>query len=73
MITGRYYDVDGTPVLVIDGQESINGRVSNFFEWREVEASGSLGKAGSGYDRGYTKISEAMAIALAKEKAGLSD
>jgi len=40
---------DGRKVKVISGQYLSGGRVSNFWEWREVKANGRLGKIESGY------------------------
>ena len=42
---------DGRRVKITGGQylDPTNGRVSNFWSWREVKANGKLGKEENGY------------------------
>jgi hypothetical protein len=40
---------DGRTVKIVDGAFWRNGRLSNFWDWREVKPNGRLGKVESGY------------------------
>lgn len=36
-------------VLIISGQYQVNGRISNYWHWRDINQDGSLGEENSGY------------------------
>lgn len=52
MITGKVYLYKGRPVLVTDGQVLIDGKVSNFWVFFEINEDGSLGKRCCDYNNG---------------------
>ncbi len=48
-VGGRFRHPSGRTVEITSGQFLSNGRVSNFWYWREVVADGKLGPEENGY------------------------
>ena len=43
------YDEKGRLAYIIDGQWEIDGRLSNFWDWKLIKEDGTLGRKQSGY------------------------
>lgn len=55
-IGGVYLYKNKKPVYITEGQYDVNGRISNYWNFRYIKKDGTLGKRSGDYDNEYNKF-----------------